>query len=40
MHCLDECDEHAYCDRHFKELLDEAFESGKKEGLREGKDIN
>lgn len=34
-YCNDDCDEHAYCDKHFKEALDEQFEAGKKEGYNE-----
>jgi hypothetical protein len=31
-HCSEECDEHAYCDKHYNEAVSEAFEEGKKEG--------
>lgn len=36
-HCLDECTEHAYCDKHYQENLDEAYERGKKESYEEAK---
>lgn len=36
--CTDECDEHAYCDKHYQQQIEEAYESGKKEGYEDAKE--